>query len=171
MLPASRTSNACKRRSRARAAIRAAGLSALVALVFAVWCAMGAPALAQTPPPPDVYRIIVHPKNPQVVVDREFVAQSFLKKIMTWDHGGVIRPVDLALDSAVRHKFSGDVLGRSVSAVRSYWLQIVFSGRGVPPPELKSDEEVIRYVLREPGAIGYVSSTADLHGARVLAVH
>lgn len=98
------------------------------------------------------------------------MAQSFLKKVTTWGHGGVIRPVDLALDSPVRRKFSEEVLRRSVSAVRSYWLQIVFAGRGVPPPELGSDDEVVRYVLREPGAIGYVSNRADVRGARVLVV-
>jgi ABC-type phosphate transport system substrate-binding protein len=131
---------------------------------------VGLPARAQPAPSPSFYRVVVNPKNPLLSVDREFVAQSFLKKVTTWGHGGVIRPVDLALDSPVRRKFSEEVLRRSVSAVRSYWLQIVFAGRGVPPPELGSDDEVVRYVLREPGAIGYVSNRADVRGARVLVV-
>jgi ABC-type phosphate transport system substrate-binding protein len=139
------------------------------ALVWTLWCGAAPSAFAQTPPA-DVYRIIVNPKNPRVSIDRELAAQTFLKKVATWSHGGVIRPVDLALDSPIRRKFSEEVLRRSVSAVRSYWLQIVFAGRGVPPPELKSDEEVVSYVLREPGAIGYVSTRADLQGARVLVV-
>jgi hypothetical protein len=57
-----------------------------------------------------------------------------------------------------------------VQAVKSYWQQVIFSGRGVPPPELESDEAVIRYVLRFPGAVGYVSGTADVRGVKVLAV-
>jgi hypothetical protein len=149
---------------------RVSALAALAALVFAVWCVAGAPALAQTPPPPGAFRLIVHPKNPLVSIERDLAAQTFFKKVATWGHGGVIKPVDLPPDSPIRRKFSEDVLGRSVSAVRSYWLQIIFAGRGVPPPELKSDDDVVRYVLREPGAIGYVSGNADLHGARVLLV-
>jgi hypothetical protein len=98
------------------------------------------------------------------------MAQTFLKKVATWSHGGIVRPVDLLPASPARKKFTEEVLGRSVAAVRSYWLQIIFAGRGVPPPELKSDDEVIRYVLREPGAIGYVSANADLRGARVIVV-
>ena len=159
------------RRSRSAAGIRAPLFVVWAALLLISWCWSNPPAFAQGAPPGDVYRIIVNPKNPTFSVDRQFASQSFLKKIVTWSHGGVIRPVDLALDSPTRRKFTEDVLGRSVSAVKSYWLQIVFSGRGVPPPELSSDEDVVRYVLREPGAIGYVSSGADLRGARVLVVH
>jgi hypothetical protein len=163
-----RIPSARKRRSSAAVGIRAPALWVL-ALLVAVWC-VTAPVLAQPAAKPEVYRIVVHPQNPLVTIDRELVAQTFLKKVATWSHGGVVRPVDLRPDSPVRRKFSEDVLGRSVAAVRSYWLQIIFAGRGVPPPELKTEEDVIGYVLKEPGAIGYVSSRADLRGARVLAV-
>jgi len=169
-MDAIRISNGRKRRRRAAAGIRAAVLLAGAALVFVVWCLAGPLSLAQAQPSADIYTVIVNPKNPQSSIDRELAAQTFLKKVVTWEQGGVIRPVDLVPDSPVRRKFSEQVLGRSVAAVRSYWLQVVFSGRGVPPPELGSDEEVIRYVLREPGAIGYVSSRVDLRGARVLVV-
>jgi hypothetical protein len=47
---------------------------------------------------------------------------------------------------------------------------MIFSGRSLPPPELGSDDEVLRYVLAHPGAIGYVSGAANLRGAKVLAV-
>ena len=59
---------------------------------------------------------------------------------------------------------------RSVEAVKTYWQQAVFSGRDIPPPELDSDDDVVRYVLRNPGGVGYVTGNADLHGARVLVV-
>ena len=48
--------------------------------------------------------------------------------------------------------------------------QAIFSGRGVPPPELDSDEAVIRFVLKYPGAIGYVSAGADIGAAKPLHV-
>jgi ABC-type phosphate transport system substrate-binding protein len=144
-------------------------LCALMVLTITAWCVASPPVLTQTARPNE-YRIIVHPKNPMVTIEREFAAQSFLKKVSNWSHGGVIRPVDLSPDSPVRRKFSEEVVRRSVSAVRSYWLQVIFSGRGVPPPELQSDDDVVYYVLREPGAIGYVSGHAELRGARTLLV-
>ena len=59
---------------------------------------------------------------------------------------------------------------RSVSAIKSYWQQMVFSGRGVPPPELDSDGEVVKFVLKNRGAIGYVSGGANVAGAKIVFV-
>jgi len=70
----------------------------------------------------------------------------------------------------VRRRFSEQVLNRSVTAVRSYWQQIIFSGRDVPPPELGGDAEVLEFVKKHVGAIGYVSGAASTNGAKVIAV-
>ena len=45
-----------------------------------------------------------------------------------------------------------------------------FSGRGVPPPQLDSDEAVLRYVRARRGAIGYVSQAAATSGVKVIGV-
>ena len=119
-------------------------------------------------PPP--YVIVVHPSNPATSLPRKFLAEAFLKKTTRWDHGEVIRPADQVADSPVRRKFSEEVIKRSVAAVRSYWQQLIFAGRDVPPPELPSDEDVIKFVLKYPGAVGYVSGTADVAGAKIVGV-
>lgn len=117
------------------------------------------------------YQVIVNPNNPSVAVDREFLADAFLKKTTTWPKGGeTIRPVDLPPRSAVRRQFSEEILHRSVAEVKGYWQQRIFSGRDVPPPELDADEDVVRYVLKYEGAVGYVSGGANLGEARPLRV-
>jgi hypothetical protein len=62
------------------------------------------------------------------------------------------------------------VLKRSVLVVKTYWQQRIFSGRGIPPPELDSDALVVEYVLKHRGAVGYVSGVCELGGAKVLTV-
>ena len=119
---------------------------------------------------PPAYVIVVHPANPSTSVPRKFLADVFLKKTTRWDHGEVIRPVDQVPDSPVRRRFSEEVIKRSVAAVRSYWQQLIFAGRDVPPPELPSDEDVIKFVLKYPGAVSYVSGTADVDGAKIVSV-
>jgi ABC-type phosphate transport system substrate-binding protein len=116
------------------------------------------------------FRIVVHPDNPTTRLDRKFVADAFLKKRTRWGNDTVIRPVDLGARSSVRARFSSEVIGRSVTSIRRYWSQLVFSGRGVPPPEVTSDEAVIKYVLRYPGAIGYVSGATTIDGVKVVQV-
>ena len=62
------------------------------------------------------------------------------------------------------------MLRRPLAAVRAYWQQRIFSGRDVPPPELDTDQQVIDYVMRYAGAIGYVSGTTPLDGPRVVTI-
>ena len=70
----------------------------------------------------------------------------------------------------MRGSFSKAIHGKSVSAVKAYWQQRVFSGRDVPPLEKDSDASVVNYVRNNPGAIGYVSENADVRGVRVIVI-
>jgi ABC-type phosphate transport system substrate-binding protein len=116
------------------------------------------------------FRLIVHPSNLNSTTTREFVADVFFKRTTRWQGGEAIHPVDLRPEAIARRAFSNQLLQRSVAAVRSFWQQRIFSGRDLPPPELDSDEAVIKYVVNTPGAIGYVSSSAKVERAKELSV-
>jgi ABC-type phosphate transport system substrate-binding protein len=132
--------------------------------------ALASDVVAQPASSPVGYKVVVHPRNPLISAERSFIAEVFLKKVTRWRSGEVIKPVDLHRTSAVRAKFAEQVLGRSIAAIRSYWQQHIFAGRDLPPPELESDTDVLSYVLKYPGAIGYVSTAADVGLAKVIAV-
>jgi hypothetical protein len=139
-------------------------------LAACFWLGLGVlqgPARADNPPG---FHVIVHPDNPVTLVEREFLADAFLKRTSRWRSGEPIRPVDLRYDSPVRAEFSNAILKRSIAAVRSYWQQRIFSGRGVPPPEVDSEAAAVRYVQQNKGGVGYVSSNADIREVKVLAV-
>ena len=136
-----------------------------LAVALSVRCAI---ALAQAAVTVPAYRVIVNAQNPSSSVQRSFVADAFLKKTTRWSSGVVVLPVDLGANSSVRRKFCEELLGRSVSAVRSYWQQMIFAGRDIPPPELDSDDEVVKYVAKHPGAIGYVSGGANVASDKVV---
>jgi len=116
------------------------------------------------------YLIIVNPHNPESEIDRSFLEGVFLKKITRWPTDEVIRPAELTESAPSRRKFSQDVLVRSVEAVKGYWQQRIFSGRDVPPPEFATNQEVVNYVLKYDGAIGCVSSDANLDGVKLLTI-
>jgi ABC-type phosphate transport system substrate-binding protein len=132
-------------------------------------CLLAADGRAEAPRAPE-YVVIVNAANPASSADRKFLSDAFLKKTTRWRDGQLIRPVDQNADSAVRRRFSEEVLERSVTAVRSYWQQVIFSGRDVPPPELSGDGTVLEYVKNHAGAVGYVSGGASTAGAKVVSV-
>lgn len=119
---------------------------------------------------PPAYLVIVHPESPLDSLNRRFLADAFLKKVTRWPDQSVIQPADLSPRSATREAFSKKVLKRSVAAVKAYWQQRIFSGRGVPPPQFGSEESVVTYVLEHQGAVGYVSDETDLKGAKAVEV-
>jgi ABC-type phosphate transport system substrate-binding protein len=142
------------------------GFLSLTATAMLIVFGEGVSADSRTP----TYEIIVNSSNPSNSRGREFLTDAFLKKITSWPNGETIRPVDLPPNSPVRKRFTEEVLHRSVSEVKGYWQQRIFSGRDVPPPELDSDDDVVKYVNKYEGGIGYVAAGANLNGAKVLGV-
>lgn len=138
------------------------------ALLLALLCgSAGAHSQAAGVP---AYRVIVNPKNPLREIERGKLSDAFLKKATHWPDGEVIRPVDLPSGAGARKSFTAEVLRRSVPAVKSYWQQLIFSGRDIPPPELETDAAVRDFVLQHSGAVGYVSGSAELGKAKVISV-
>lgn len=115
-------------------------------------------------------RVIVNAKNPATKLSKDFVADAFLKKRTRWRGDSSIQPVDLGQKNSVRRRFSRAILDRDVAAVRRYWAQQVFSGRGVPPPEVADEDTVLEYVANNTGAIGYVSVDAKLEGVKAVTI-
>ena len=80
---------------------------------------------------------------------------------------GHVEPV-LAKGGPAHEAFLKQVLGRSDADLQMYYRSLVFTGRGSMPKTLDSDEAVVAYVAKTRGAIGYVSSAADVEGVRTL---
>jgi len=148
--------------------LRIQAITRILLLTLAVVCATTV-AVADPPAPP-VYVIIINPNNPTNSVSRKFLEDAFLKKTTRWANDELIKPADLPPNTLVRSRFTDEIIHRSVAEVKSYWQQRIFSGQDVPPPELDGDEEVVKYVLKHKGGVGYVTREAKLGGAKILAV-
>lgn len=140
----------------------------LVALAFVPAAPSGLRAQNATSP---TYKLIVNASNPVSSLSREEASRLFLKKVTMWKNAKPVVIVDQKTSSAVRETFTKEIHGRQVSSVTSYWQQMIFSGRAVPPAEKSSDADVATYVAANETAIGYVTSEADLPaGVKVVVV-
>ncbi|MGB8932263.1 MAG: hypothetical protein WCC48_13550 [Anaeromyxobacteraceae bacterium] len=110
--------------------------------------------------------VVVNSGVAKASLTRSEASRLFLRSTTQWPGGDHVKPVDLAKGSPVRAAFTKEILGRSMGAIEQYWTQSVFSGRAVPPPEKRSDAEVLAYVRETPGAVGYVSAGANTEGVR-----
>lgn len=107
------------------------------------------------------FLLVVHPSVPVTSLSSDQASACFLKKDTSWNDGSSVRPVTLA-DRTTSEAFDQAIHRRNSLAIRKYWQRQVFTGRGTPPPQLKTATEVLEYVSSTPGAIGYVPANADL---------
>ena len=93
----------------------------------------------------------------------------FLEESNSLGDGTHVEPV-LEKDGAVHQAFLREYLGRTDDDLQTYYRVLVFSGRGSIPKNLGSDAEVVAYVARTRGAIGYVSTATSTDGVKTLTI-
>ncbi len=116
------------------------------------------------------YKVIVNASNTTTQLTRLNVGEMFLKKTPRWPGGIPVAPVEPSAKSPVRQRFTLEIYGKQVIAISSYWQQMIFSGKGIPPPEKSSDADIVAFVKETPGAIGYVWAGADTSGVKVVPI-
>jgi TonB family protein len=111
---------------------------------------------------------------PKPTVTTDFNSSVDLKRIsLIQDKKMKVVSVDeqvLQKRGAVHDTFCRQFLDRDGEEIRIYYHGVVFTGKGSMPREVNSDEEMISYVARTRGAIGYVSGGANIDGVKVLFV-
>jgi hypothetical protein len=141
-----------------------ARLSTALLLLASLWLGLdGARVTANSG-----FQVIVHPRNPVTSIERRFLSDAYFRRTINWRSGDGIRPVDLSDKFPAHQLFIEAVLHKTAPQLRMYWTQRIFSGTGVPPPELDSPAAVINYVLRNAGAIGYIPADVNAHPAKVV---
>ena len=127
-----------------------------------IWMELvGSPGLAEEN---DDFKVIVNASNPISELSMKEIGRIFLKKQEEWPNGFAITVVDQRPDEPARQTFSREILNKDPSAVEAYWSKLIFSGMGIPPIKLASDAEVVVFVSRNVGSIGYVSADTSLGG-------
>jgi TonB family protein len=110
--------------------------------------------------------------NPNVKADSISAAELrsvYLLQRRTLKDGSSVEPV-LCKSGPVHQAFLKQYIHRDSEEIRIYYQGLVFTGKGSMPKELNSDAEVVVYVARTKGAIGYVAGSTNTQGAKELAV-
>lgn len=104
--------------------------------------------------------VVVAANNPVASLTAEQVAQIFLAKSVAYPGGGAAAPVDQEESSAEFTQFYSKVTGKDAAQLKSYWSQLVFTGKAQRPPKMAGNAAVKRAVAEKPGGIGYIDAGA-----------
>lgn len=104
--------------------------------------------------------VIVNKAN-TTPITKALVTKIYTGELSKWPGGQPITKLNLPKNSQQRKVFSNAILGKSVSQLKVIWARKMFSGSGVPPAKVNSDQVVKAIVGANKFAIGYINA-ADL---------
>lgn len=101
--------------------------------------------------------VIVNPSNNSEISDQD-IARIFLGKLKAFPNGEKAVALNLSAGSETRNDFEQKVLNKSSTQIKAYWSKLVFSGKGKPPPELVSDNDILALVSEDSNVIAYIDA-------------
>lgn len=112
-------------------------------------------------------KIIANPGIGVTKISAEEIKSVFLATKTSLGDGSRVEPV-LSKQGAAHGAFVKEFVGKTEAALETYYRSLVFTGKGSMPKTLANDAEVVAYVAKTKGAIGYVSAGAGTAGVKTL---
>ena len=102
--------------------------------------------------------VVVGNKNLSTdIISKDTLKRIYLGEQTTWEDGTKIKFAILKLDKTDDIFLKEYLYYTSTRFVR-HWRSQVFSGKGEMPPNLKSDEEMLKFITDDKGTIGFVTA-------------
>jgi len=114
-------------------------------------------------------RVIANPSVGVSSISADDLKGVFLATKTSLSDGSHVEPV-LEKSGPAHEAFLRQYIGKTDSALETYYRSLVFTGKASMPKSVGTDAEVAAYVARTKGAIGYVGAGASTAGVKVLEV-
>ena len=112
---------------------------------------------------------IVNKSVNEKTISRAEIKNIFIGVVTRWPDKQKIRFA--ILTKADEHEiFTKKYINKSISQFRCFWRNQVFTGQGNFPKIMSTEQDIIAYVARTKGAIGYISSSVSIENVNVLRV-
>ncbi|WP_434928324.1 phosphate ABC transporter substrate-binding protein [Shewanella sp. HL-SH8] len=112
--------------------------------------------------------VIVHPSNADSI-DQKYIENIYLGKVKSFPSGEQVVPINMDASQAAKETFDSAVLSKSASQLKAYWSKKMFTGKGTPPKEVSSTEDMIKLISSNPSMIGYIDSGSVNDTVKVVA--
>jgi len=138
-------------------------IQSIFCLVVMAWAALSAAASAAD------FKVIANPSVSAPALTAEEIKGVFLSTRTALSDGSRVEPV-LERGGPAHEAFLKAYLGKTDAALQTYYRSLVFTGKGAMPKAFAGDAEVVAYVAKTKGAIGYVGAGAGTAGVKTLEV-
>ena len=124
-----------------------------------------------TATPLKAVQVIAHPSIELQSLSSAQLRALFSMRQTQWPDGSAVRVFVLSNDHPVHQAFCKERLRMFPYQLDNIWNRLSFSGIGIRPQQVSSEQELFEQVQRTPGSIGYRTSNADETGVRIIEIH
>lgn len=97
------------------------------------------------------------------------VAEIYSNMKATWENGDQVRVV--MLKTGTTHAlFVRTIVKTTPEKLNTLWKKVIYTGVGRVPKIVKQETEMVAFVAKTPGAIGYIDAATPHDGVKVLAL-
>ena len=114
--------------------------------------------------------VIVKAGHSSTEIPRRRLKKLLLGKSRKWPSGEKVILAVLTHGPTHEH-FIKKHARKTPKQFTNYWRKLVFSGKGKMPKSFSSETELIKFVARTPGALGYIDSATPRDGVTALSVN
>lgn len=96
----------------------------------------------------------------------EDVARIFLGKVTRYPSGETVEPLNMDPSDPSFAQFARVVLNKSTAQLKAYWAKRIFTGKGKPPRNIASTEELRALVASDKRYLSYLDRNDIDHTVR-----
>jgi ABC-type phosphate transport system substrate-binding protein len=101
--------------------------------------------------------VIAHTSVPVDMLSQKEVRRIFLGRKTTWENKTTIRFATLK-QGTVHEAFLRRYVKKTPRQFNNYWKKLIFTGKARASPTFDTPEDLIQYVAKTQGALGYAPS-------------
>ena len=90
------------------------------------------------------------------IMNRDDIKEIFLGKRVQWSDNSKIHIVTLQ-NPGLHNAFLKEFIKKSPKQYKNYWKKMVYTGKGKTPRKFGSVQDLLEYVAKTKGAIGYIN--------------
>ena len=100
--------------------------------------------------------VVTHPQVTQSSLTKSQLRRIYTMRQFSWSDNHAITVFVLPSQHALHQRFAKERLQIFPYQLNRIWHKLTYSGLGVAPTVVKSEQELIQAVTNTPGAIGYI---------------
>lgn len=114
--------------------------------------------------------IVITSSENTETIDENDIKNIFLGKTNSFPSGLKAEPINIISSHPDYERFARKVLKKTPSQLKAYWAKRVFTGKGLPPITVSTEEELLKRLKTKKNYISYITLNGSYKDIRMVLI-